>query len=86
MPEISIIVPAYNVEKYLDKCMKSILSQTFEDFEVLLIDDGSKDTTPKICDKYAALDSRVKAYHKKNGGLSDARNYGLDRMSGKNGT
>ena len=72
MPEISIIVPAYNVEKYLDKCMKSILSQTFEDFEVLLIDDGSK-----------ALDSRVKAYHKKNGGLSDARNYGLDRMSGK---
>ena len=83
VPEISIIVPAYNVEKYLDKCMKSILSQTFEDFEVLLIDDGSKDTTPKICDKYAALDSRVKAYHKKNGGLSDARNYGLDRMSGK---
>lgn len=83
VPEISIIVPAYNVEKYLDKCMKSILSQTFEDFEVLLIDDGSKDTTPQICDKYAALDSRVKAYHKNNGGLSDARNYGLDRMSGK---
>ena len=83
MPEISIIVPAYNVEKYLDKCMKSILSQTFEDFEVLLIDDGSKDSTPQICDKYAALDSRVKAYHKKNGGLPDARNYGLDRMSGK---
>lgn len=83
MPEISVIVPAYNVEKYLDKCMKSILDQTFEDFEVLLIDDGAKDTTPQICDKYAVQDSRVKVYHKINGGLSDARNYGLDRMSGK---
>lgn len=83
MPEISVIVPAYNVEKYLDKCMKSILAQTFNDFEVLLIDDGAKDGTAQICDKYAALDSRVRVYHKENGGLSDARNYGLDRMSGK---
>lgn len=83
MPEISIIIPAYNVEKYLDKCMESILNQRFNDFEILLIDDGAKDSTPQICDKYASLDPRVKVYHKENGGLSDARNYGLDRMSGK---
>lgn len=83
MPKISIIIPAYNVEKYLDKCMESILNQRFNDFEILLIDDGAKDSTPQICDKYASLDPRVKVYHKENGGLSDARNYGLDRMSGK---
>lgn len=83
MPEVSIIVPAYNVEKYLEKCMNSILNQEFHDFEVLLIDDGAKDKTPQICDKYASLDSRVRVFHKENGGLSDARNYGLDRMSGK---
>ena len=83
VPKISVIVPAYNVEKYLDRCIKSILDQKFDDFEVLLIDDGAQDSTSQICDKYATLDSRVKTYHKENGGLSDARNYGLDRMSGE---
>ena len=83
MPEISVIIPAYNVEKYLEKCMESVLGQRFNDFEILLIDDGAKDRTPQICDKYASLDTRVKVYHKENGGLSDARNYGLDRMSGR---
>lgn len=83
MPIISVVVPAYNVEKYLKKCIKSLLNQTFQDFEILLIDDGSKDSTPVLCDKLALTDSRIKVYHKKNGGLSDARNYGLDRIRGK---
>lgn len=83
MPTISVIIPAYNVEKYLDKCMNSVLNQSFTDFEVLLIDDGAKDSTVQLCDKYAEKDTRVKTYHKKNGGLSDARNYGLERISGK---
>ena len=83
MPTISVVIPAYNVEKYLDKCMNSVLNQSFTDFEVLLIDDGAKDSTVQLCDKYAEKDTRVKTYHKKNGGLSDARNYGLERISGK---
>ena len=83
MPTISVIIPAYSVEKYLDKCMNSVLNQSFTDFEVLLIDDGAKDSTVQLCDKYAEKDTRVKTYHKKNGGLSDARNYGLERISGK---
>ena len=83
MQTISVVIPAYNVEKYLDKCMNSVLNQSFTDFEVLLIDDGAKDSTVQLCDKYAEKDTRVKTYHKKNGGLSDARNYGLERISGK---
>ena len=82
-PLISVIVPAYNVEKFIGKCIDSILRQSFKDFEVLLIDDGAKDSTPEICDACAKKDSRIKVYHKENGGLSDARNYGLDRMQGK---
>ena len=82
-PLISVIVPACNVEKFIGKCIDSILRQSFKDFEVLLIDDGAKDSTPEICDACAKKDSRIKVYHKENGGLSDARNYGIDRMQGK---
>lgn len=76
IPKISVIVPVYNVEKYLYRCIDSILAQTFTDFEVLLIDDGSKDKSGEICDEYAKKDIRVKVFHKENGGVSSARQYG----------
>lgn len=76
-PMISIIVPVYKVEKYLSKCVESILAQTFADFELILVDDGSPDSCGSICDEYALKDSRIKVIHKKNGGLSDARNAGI---------
>ena len=72
-PLISIIVPVYNVEEYLDKCVESIMNQTYKNLEIILIDDGSLDNCPKMCDEYAKKDKRVKVIHKKNGGLSDAR-------------
>lgn len=78
MCKISVIVPIYNVEKYLNRCVDSILVQTFTDFELILVDDGSPDNCGKICDEYAAKDSRIHVIHKKNGGLSDARNAGID--------
>ncbi len=81
-PKISIVVPIYNVEKYLKKCIDSIRVQTFEDFELLLVDDGSPDNCGEICDRYAKEDSRIKVIHKKNGGLSDARNAGIDIARG----
>jgi glycosyltransferase involved in cell wall biosynthesis len=81
-PAISVIVPIYNMEKLMRKCLDSILAQTFQDYECLLIDDGSKDGSPAICDEYAAKDPRFKAFHKPNGGLSDARNYGIERAQG----
>lgn len=80
---VSIIVPVYNAEKYLPRCIDSILGQSFSDFELLLINDGSKDHSGKICDGYAANDSRVHVFHKENGGASAARNYGLDNATGK---
>ena len=80
---ISIIVPVYNTEKYLHRCIDSILAQTFTDFELLLINDGSKDNSGKICDEYAAKDSRVRVFHKENGGVSSARNMGLDNAKGE---
>lgn len=83
MPEISIIVPVYNAEKYLGHCIESILAQTFTDFELLLINDGSSDSSGLICDEYARKDQRVKVYHKKNGGVSTARNLGLEKSRGK---
>ena len=83
MSEISIIVPVYNVEKYLENCIESILNQTFKDFELILVDDGSTDNSGKICDIYEKKDSRIKVIHKNNGGLSSARNTGLDIACGK---
>ncbi|UQZ34398.1 glycosyl transferase family 2 [Paenibacillus sp. PK3_47] len=82
-PEISIIVPIYKVEMYLKKCVDSILSQTFRDFELILVNDGSPDKCGEICDYYKELDPRVTVIHKQNGGLSDARNYGIEIAKGK---
>ena len=77
-PEISIIVPVYKVEQYLNECIDSILAQTFTDFELILVDDGSPDNCPALCDAAAAKDSRIRVIHKPNGGVSTARNAGLD--------
>lgn len=82
-PKISVIVPVYNAEKWLRRCVDSILAQTYTDFELLLIDDGSKDGSGAICDEYAALDARVRVFHKPNGGVSSARNLGLDNAKGE---
>lgn len=78
MPKISVIVPVYKVEKYLKRCVDSILSQTFTDFELILVDDGSPDNCPTICDEYEKRDNRVRVIHQANGGLSAARNAGID--------
>lgn len=80
---ISIIVPVYNVEKYIDRCMTTLLGQTYKNIEVILVDDGSPDGCPKLCDEYAKKDSRVKVVHKENGGLGYARNSGLDIATGE---
>lgn len=82
MPLVSIIVPVYKVEQELRRCVDSVLCQTLVDIEVILVDDGSPDNCPQICDDYALEDSRVKVIHKQNGGLSDARNFGLDEATG----
>ena len=82
-PRISVIVPVYNVEQYLPRCVESILAQTYENLEILLVDDGTKDNSGAICDAYARQDARVKAIHKKNGGLSSARNAGIDASTGE---
>lgn len=78
MPKISVIVPVYKVEQYIHRCIDSILSQTFADFELILVDDGSPDNCPEICDEYAKKDPRVVVIHQENGGLSAARNAGID--------
>jgi len=83
MPKISVIVPVYKVEKYLDRCIKSILAQTFEDFELILVDDGSPDRCPQMCDEWAKKDSRIKVIHQNNQGLSAARNTGIRAASGE---
>lgn len=82
MKKISIIVPVYNIEQYIEECINSIINQDFQDFELLLIDDGSKDKSGEICDKYSNI-SNVKVFHKENGGLSDARNYGIKHSAGQ---
>ena len=81
--KISVIVPVYNVEEYLPRCVDSILAQTYENLEVILVDDGTKDASDRICDDYAARDPRVRVIHKENGGLSSARNAGIDIATGE---
>lgn len=82
-PIVSIIVPVYNVEKYLDRCLNSLVNQTLKDIEIVLVDDGSPDNSPFMCDEWAKKDSRIRVIHKKNGGLSSARNAGLKVARGK---
>jgi glycosyltransferase involved in cell wall biosynthesis len=82
-PEISIIVPVYNTEAYLKNCIESVLMQTYRNFELILVDDGATDASPAICDRYAQSDYRVRTIHKANGGVSSARNLGLENASGK---
>lgn len=83
MPKVSIIVPVYKAEKYLNRCIDSIIAQTFTDWELLLIDDGSPDRSGDICDEYAKKDIRIRVFHKKNGGVSSARNLGLYNVQGE---
>ncbi|MCQ2471694.1 MAG: glycosyltransferase [Clostridia bacterium] len=83
MPEISIIIPVYKVEKYLCRCVDSILNQSYSDYEIILVDDGSPDRCPEICDEYAKKDSRIKVIHQKNSGVSAARNKGIEASSGR---
>lgn len=82
-PLISVVVPIYKVENYLERCLKSIIGQTYVKLEIILVDDGSPDGCPEICDNYAKMDSRIRVIHKKNGGLSSARNAGIEIMSGE---
>lgn len=79
---VSVIIPVYNVEKYLELCLRSVINQTYSNLEILLIDDGSTDNSGKLCDSLKELDKRISVYHKENGGLSDARNYGMERATG----
>lgn len=83
MAEISVIVPIFNMKNYLERCVNSILNQTFKSIEIILVDDGSTDNSSEICDRLSRRDSRIKVFHKKNGGLSDARNFGLKKSSSK---
>lgn len=82
-PEISVVVPVYKVERYLPLCMDSLLAQTYKDFEIILVDDGSPDRCPRMCDAYEEKYSNVHAFHKRNGGLSSARNFGVSKAQGK---
>lgn len=82
-PKISVIVPVYKVEKYLPECIESVLAQTFTDFELILVDDGSPDNSGKICDDYAAGDSRIRVFHKENGGVTSARRLGVENAQGE---
>lgn len=83
IPKISAIIPVYKVEKYIQKCVDSVLNQTYRNIEVILVDDGSPDNCPKICDEYAQKDERVRVFHKENGGQSSARNLALDNIEGE---
>ena len=83
MPKVSIIVPVYKAEQYLHRCIDSILSQSFTDWELILVDDGSPDKSGDICDEYSKKDPRIKVFHKSNGGVSSARNLGLDYAKGQ---
>ena len=80
---LSIIIPVYNAEDYLDRCISSILAQDFDSFEVILVDDGSTDSSPLTCDRYSSTDARFRTIHKPNGGVSSARNAGIDLAKGE---
>ena len=80
---VSIIIPVYKVEEYLEKCIESVTSQSYTNLEIILVDDGSPDNSGKICDSFAEKDKRIKVIHKENGGLSDARNVGIRMSTGK---
>ena len=80
---ITVVIPIYNVDKYLEKCVESVINQTYKNIEIILVDDGSTDESGKICDDYKEKDSRIEVIHKKNGGLSDARNFGIEQATGK---
>ena len=80
---VSVIIPVYKTEQYLDRCIESVVNQTYKNLEIILVDDGSPDNCPKMCDEWAKKDSRIKVIHKKNGGLSDARNVGIDCATGE---
>ena len=83
MPLVSVVVPVYNVEKYLDRCVQSVVGQTYDNLEIILVDDGSTDGSAVICDNWASSDGRIKVIHKKNAGLGMARNSGMDSAGGK---
>ena len=83
MDKISVIMPVYNAEKFINQAIDSVLNQTYKNLEIILVDDGSKDSSGKICDEYKEKDSRIKVIHKKNGSSSSARNAGLDIATGK---
>lgn len=83
MELITVIIPVYNVERYIRQCLDSVINQTYKDLEIILIDDGSEDNSGKICDEYQSRDSRIKVIHKENGGQAEARNIGLDMMQGE---
>ena len=83
MPKVSIVIPVYNMEQYLDRCMESVLSQTLTDLEIILVDDGSRDASPAMCDEYAARDQRIQVLHKKNGGLTSAWKAGSELATGE---
>ncbi len=81
--KFSVVIPVYNVVNYLEECVKSVQQQSVDDYEIILVDDGSKDGCHELCDKIASSDNRVRVFHKNNGGLSDARNYGIERAKGE---
>lgn len=83
LPVITVIIPVYKVEQYLERCVESVLKQTYSNLEIILVDDGSPDNCPSICDEYAKKDDRIKVIHKQNGGLSDARNVGIKNATGE---
>ncbi len=81
--KVSVVIPVYNSEKYISRCIESVLSQTYKDLEIILVDDGSKDNSGEICDNYKSIDKRVQVYHRDNSGVSASRNYGISKSSGK---
>lgn len=82
LPCISVVIPVYNVEKYLSRCIDSVIAQHYKNLDIILVDDGSTDSSGRICDEYKAFDSRIRVFHKINGGLSDARNFGITKSKG----